>query len=161
VTGVQTCALPIWEGPERGNCEALIAELGLEGQVWLPGDRNDTPEWYRCFDLFALPSLGEGISNTILEAMASGLPIVATRVGGTPELVREGADGNGAMTPSQDPEAMAQVLERMVADPVARQQAGLASRARIERDFIIARMAVGYDAVYQALLAGPEGNSRQ
>lgn len=153
----------VGEGPERARCEALIDELGLADCVWLPGDRSDTPEWYRSFDVFALPSLGEGVSNTILEAMASGLPIVATRVGGTPELVTEGVDGqgNGVLVPSQAPEALAAALATYVGDPVARQEAGLASRARVERDFVIARMAAGYDAVYQALLAGVDGSNRQ
>jgi sugar transferase (PEP-CTERM/EpsH1 system associated) len=139
----------VGEGPERGVCETLINELGLSRQVWLPGDRTDTPDWYRAFDVFALPSLGEGISNTILEAMASGLPIVATEVGGTPELVREGE--NGAMTPAQNPEALARALLRHTDASVAT-PAGQASRARIEQDFIIPRMAAAYAEVYDSLL---------
>lgn len=145
----------VGEGPERAVCEGLIAQLGLREQAWLPGDRVDTQDWYRSFDIFALSSLGEGISNTLLEAMASGLPIVASRVGGTPELVREGEDGNGLMPPSANPEALAGALQYYAADAATRERAGQASRSRIEQDFIIARMAASYAAVYDQLLAKP------
>jgi sugar transferase (PEP-CTERM/EpsH1 system associated) len=72
------------DGPLRGELTALVRELDLADSVWLPGARKDTPELLRAMDLFVLPSINEGISNTILEAMASGLPVVAGRVGATP-----------------------------------------------------------------------------
>src|SRR5262249_30644882 len=76
----------VGEGPLRGQSLRLLRAAGAEPLAWLPGERADVPEIMRALDLFVLPSLAEGVSNTILEAMASGLPVVATRVGGNPEL---------------------------------------------------------------------------
>ena len=83
----------VGDGSTRAECLALLADAGVESLAWLPGERADVPDLMRTFDVFALPSLGEGISNTILEAMATGLPVVATRVGGNAELVEEGVTG--------------------------------------------------------------------
>ena len=79
----------IGDGPLREESQKLLGVAGAGDLVWLPGERADIPEIMRVLDLFVLPSIAEGISNTILEAMASGLPVVATRVGGNPELVEE------------------------------------------------------------------------
>ena len=78
--------------------------------MWFAGDRIDVPAILRLFDIFVLPSLGEGISNTILEAMATGLPVVATRVGGTPEIVTDGL--TGTLVPPGDAAAMAAGIDR-------------------------------------------------
>lgn len=141
----------VGEGPERGALEALAAELGIAARLWLPGDRRDIPDFLRAFDLFALPSLGEGISNTILEAMASGLPVIATRVGGNPELIRE--DENGRLIPVGDAGALADALSAYIRDADRRKQEGEAARARVERDFVIPRMVENYARVYDELLA--------
>jgi len=140
----------VGDGPARAECQALVDAAGLGAQVLFPGDRGDTPDWLRAFDVFVLPSLGEGISNTILEAMATGLPVVATRVGGTPELVREGVSGT-LWTPG-DAEELAGLLAAYAADPVRRQREGLAGRARIEQDFSWPRTAAAYQSVYESLL---------
>ena len=83
----------IGDGPLREQAARLLADAGLAQNAWLPGNRNDVPRVMRGFDLFVLPSLAEGVSNTILEAMATGLPVVATAVGGNTELVEEGVTG--------------------------------------------------------------------
>jgi sugar transferase (PEP-CTERM/EpsH1 system associated) len=140
----------VGEGPERGALEALARELGIVERLWLPGDRRDIPELLRAFDVFALPSLGEGISNTILEAMASGLPVIATRVGGNPELIRAGE--NGSLVAVGDADALADVLLDYIRDADRRKQEGESARARVERDFIIPRMVENYARVYDEVL---------
>ena len=96
-------------GPLHDEVCALLASHGLADQAWLPGGRDDVADLLPGFDLFVLPSLGEGISNTILEAMACTLPVVATDVGGNPELVT--AD-TGILVPSADPDALAAAIAR-------------------------------------------------
>ncbi|MBI5329081.1 MAG: TIGR03088 family PEP-CTERM/XrtA system glycosyltransferase [Betaproteobacteria bacterium] len=141
----------VGDGPQRGQVEAAIHETGLtNAQVWLPGDRKDIADWLRALDVFCLTSLGEGISNTILESMASGLPVVATQVGGTPELIEAGV--NGSLIPAGDAQTLAATLAGYALDPERRRREGLAARARIERDFVIERMAAQYAAVYDELL---------
>lgn len=140
----------VGDGPTRGECQALIDAAGLSRQAHFPGDRSDTADWLRAFDVFVLPSLGEGISNTILEAMASGLPIVASRVGGTPELVNEGE--TGMMFAAGDETALTRLLAEYAADAPRRQRQGIAARARIEQAFSWPRTAAAYQAVYEKLL---------
>ena len=140
----------VGDGPARAECQALLEDAGLESQSCFPGDRTDTPDWLRSFDLFVLPSLGEGISNTILEAMATGLPVLATRVGGTPELVEEGI--SGTMWTPGDVDGLASLMADYVADPDRRHQEGLAARARIEQAFSWPRTAAAYQTVYESVL---------
>lgn len=83
----------VGDGSERDALEEAVAALDLQDVIWLAGDRQDIPELLASMDVFVLPSFGEGISNSILEAMAAGLPVVATRVGGNPELVADGETG--------------------------------------------------------------------
>jgi sugar transferase (PEP-CTERM/EpsH1 system associated) len=141
----------VGDGPSRGELEKLVAELELGEQAWLAGDREDIPEMLRLFDLFVLPSLGEGISNTILEAMATGLPVVATRVGGNPELV--GDDKNGRLVQPGDPDALARLLREMVETPELRRDMGAAGLERVRRHFDWNRTVERYLAVYDELLA--------
>jgi sugar transferase (PEP-CTERM/EpsH1 system associated) len=129
------------DGPERARLES---EAG-EGVVFL-GDRRDVPELLRALDVFVLPSRNEGISNTILEAMATGLPVVASRVGGNPELVEDGA--TGALVPPGDARALAAALERYRAQPEAGQAHGEAGRARVLERFAVNRMVASYEAVW-------------
>ena len=94
----------IGDGSLRADVERVLREGDALGLAWMPGERSNVPDVMRGLDCFVLPSLGEGISNTILEAMSSGLPVVATRVGGNPELVEEGLTGR--LVPSADPRAI-------------------------------------------------------
>ena len=138
-------------GPARPRCQAMLDAAGLGAQAWLPGDRSDTPEWLRAFDVFVLNSLGEGISNTILEAMASGLPVLATHVGGNPELVLPGQ--TGLLLPPGDPDALAAALGAYVDDTARRRREGEVARARIEREFDWQRATDAYAAIYERLLS--------
>jgi len=96
--------------------------------------------------LFVLPSRSEGISLTLLEAMACGLPIVATRVGGTPEVVLDGE--TGLLVPPGDPVALAQAILRIGRDPERGLRMGQAGRGRVEQQFDIRRMVADYEALY-------------
>ena len=138
------------DGPQRAEVEAEIAAAGVGDITWLAGARSDVPEVMRALDIFALPSQAEGISNTILEAMASGLPVVATEVGGNAELVAAGE--TGALVPAQDPEGMAQALLRYTADVALRQNHGAAGRQRVECNFSIDNMVARYTRLYEQLL---------
>jgi sugar transferase (PEP-CTERM/EpsH1 system associated) len=115
------------EGPARGALERLAHELGLAGSVEFLGEVRDTATLYRGFDVFALSSVSEGTSMSILEAMASGVPVVATAVGGTPALVRHGE--LGVLVPEGDSGAMAEAIVRLAFDPEHRRSLGASARA--------------------------------
>ena len=138
------------EGAARAACLALLKQARAEKFAWLPGSRNDVAQLMSQFDVFAISSLGEGISNTILEAMACGLPVVATAVGGNGELVDAGV--TGTLVPSADPEAMAQALLRYYQDSARVRAHGAAGRAKIEVRFSMAAMVRAYLGVYDAAL---------
>ena len=141
---IQLCI--IGDGPLRQDVERLIRELDLWDSVTLLGDRDDIPDQLKTFDLFVLPSLTEGISNTILEAMATGLPVIATNVGGNPELVCDGQ--TGSLVPPADPEAMAQAIIRYLDQPEMRIAHGLAGRKRAVESFSMASMVEAYEELY-------------
>jgi glycosyltransferase involved in cell wall biosynthesis len=128
-----------------------LSAAAAESLAWLPGERHDVPELMRAFDVFALPSLGEGISNTVLEAMASGLPVVATQVGGNPELVEEGK--TGTLVPPGDARALAAAARAYAEDPARASAHGAAGRRQAEAKFSIASMVAAYLGVYDAVLA--------
>jgi sugar transferase (PEP-CTERM/EpsH1 system associated) len=140
----------VGEGEARAHCQRLLDEAGLTALAWLPGERHDIPDCLQALDVFVLPSLNEGISNTILEAQACGLPVVATRVGGNVELIDEGL--TGALIEPADPSTLAQVLRTYLEDPVRRQREGAAARAGIESAHSLEAMAAAYQAVYDRVL---------
>jgi sugar transferase (PEP-CTERM/EpsH1 system associated) len=138
--------LLVGDGPARQACQTLLDQAGVADRAWLAGNRDDTAELMRAMDVFVLPSLGEGISNTILEAMSSGLPVLATAVGGNPELVS--ADETGTLFQPGDSDFLARCLLDYVADPARIARQGQAARRRIERDFSLEHMVAGYQMVY-------------
>lgn len=142
----------IGDGPVRGEVQALLQQAGAASLAWLPGDRSDIPELLRAMDVFVLPSLGEGISNTILEAMSTGLPVVATRVGGNAELVREAE--TGALVNPGDAGALAAALGTYIRDKALRMRQGAAARTRVEQCFSLETMVEGYLHAYDQLLQG-------
>ena len=142
----------VGDGPLRAQCQALLDEAGMAGLAWLPGERGDVPAVMRGLHVFALPSLAEGISNTILEAMASGLPVVATEVGGNADLVTR--EVSGLLVPAAAPEAMAAALLRLARDPVLAAALGDAGRQRVERDFSLRAMVARYQGLYDTLRGG-------
>jgi sugar transferase (PEP-CTERM/EpsH1 system associated) len=136
----------VGEGPLRAECQAILDEAGAGALAWLPGERTDVPEVMRGLNGFVLPSLAEGISNTILEAIATALPVIATRVGGNAELVDDGR--TGALVPPDDVDALAQTLVRMATDPARAAAMGRAGRAEVERRFSLQAMVAAYQALY-------------
>ena len=140
----------IGDGPLRAQAQAMLQQANALDLCWLPGSRDDTPALLRGMDIFVLPSLAEGISNTILEAMASGLPVVATNVGGNSELVIDGQ--TGILVPAANPEAMADALQRYIEDLGLLHQHGSQGRQRIEREFNLAHMVQRYLSVYDDVI---------
>lgn len=138
------------DGPLRPAVEEEIRRHRLSDAVWLAGERRDVPEVMCGFDVFALPSKAEGISNTILEAMSSGLPVVATAVGGNAELVSESK--TGALVPAEDPAAMADALLCYASDAALRHRHGQAGRLKVEQSFSLAGMVARYTDLYERLL---------
>ena len=142
--------LLIGDGALYSEARAMLGAAGIADLAWLPGERNDVPDILRGLDCFALPSLGEGISNTILEAMATGLPVIATNVGGNGELVEAGITGE--LVPAGDPHALAQPMLTYARDRDAAKTAGRNGRARIEREFSLEAMLGRYRGLYDRLL---------
>jgi sugar transferase (PEP-CTERM/EpsH1 system associated) len=140
----------IGEGSLRAQAIELLKSAQVEDLAWLPGERADVPELMRGMDLFVLPSLREGISNTILEAMATGLPVVATRVGGNPELVD--ACNTGELVPHSDPNSMARAIEAYFRNPEKGLRQGGLGRNIVERRFGMERMVEGYLKTYEAVI---------
>jgi sugar transferase (PEP-CTERM/EpsH1 system associated) len=138
------------DGPLRREVEEEIVRAGVGSQVWLAGTRGDVPDVMRGLDLFVLPSRAEGISNTILEAMATGLAVIATNVGGNAELVLPGE--TGALVPAGDPAAMSEAIAQYAADGALRREHGLAGRLRVESEFSLDGMVERYALLYQSQL---------
>ncbi|MBK7673707.1 MAG: TIGR03088 family PEP-CTERM/XrtA system glycosyltransferase [Candidatus Accumulibacter sp.] len=140
----------IGNGPLRAQAQALLDQAGVAELAWLPGERDDVPEILRRLDCFVLPSLAEGVSNTILEAMASALPVIATDVGGNGELVESGRTGE--LVKPADVDAMAQKIAAYAIEPRWARAAGAAGRAVVERRFSLEAMTQGYQDLYDRLL---------
>ena len=142
--------LIVGEGSLREPAQRMLEEAGLSGQAWLTGARDDVVALYRSMDIFVLPSLAEGICNTILEAMACGLPVVATDVGGNSELVAPGK--TGALVPRSDPHAMAAALRPYVTESDLRHRTGGAARREAEARFSLKDMVSQYLGVYDRVM---------
>ena len=140
----------------RAEIAQILAHAGASDLAWMPGTRDDVPDVLRTLDVFVLPSLAEGISNTILEAMATGLPIIATNVGGNGELMEDGR--TGMLVAPDDIEALATAMLRY-ADPAVARAAGAAGRQRVERLYRLDAMVASYGALYERLLAAAGGGS--
>ena len=132
----------VGDGPERERLEALKFK-----NIILLGDRSDVSAILQAFDVFVLASQNEGISNTILEAMATGLPVIATNVGGNPELVEDGV--TGTLVPPNDPPALSLALLRYSADPNVCKLQGAQGHRRVLDSFSMQGMVDGYEAVYR------------
>jgi sugar transferase (PEP-CTERM/EpsH1 system associated) len=139
----------VGDGPLLPAVRAQVDALGLSNAVWLPGARSDIAALLHSFSVFALPSLAEGTPVSLLEAMSCGLPVVASRVGGIPEVVDDGAQG--LLVPVGDVEALAQALARYAGDPELRAAHGRAARARAQERFSMRAMLAAYGALYDGL----------
>jgi sugar transferase (PEP-CTERM/EpsH1 system associated) len=141
----------VGDGPMRPAVERLVAQHGLGDRVWLAGERADVAEILRGLDCFVLPSLGEGISNTLLEAMATRLAVVATRVGGNAELIESGM--TGLLVPPGDSDALADALVRYSSDRAMARRHAKAARRVAQSRFSLARMVTDYCSLYETALA--------
>ena len=137
------------EGPLRGDLDRIVKEYGIVDRVKFLGWQPDVQSVLQALDLFVLSSHSEGMSNTILEAMASGLPVVATAVGGNGELVNDG--DTGLLVPPDDPPALARAITALLRDPESRSSMGLRSRQRVLQDFSLETMASNYARHYVEL----------
>lgn len=146
----QAVFLWVGDGELRDELECKTRKRGLQGRIRFLGTRHDVPTLLKASDLFVLPSLWEGMPNAVLEAMAAGLPVVATAVDGTPEIVQHGV--TGWLTPPKNPEALALAIEKALADPARRVEMGEAGRRRIKEEFSLERYVSGFEALYDELL---------
>lgn len=138
------------EGPERPRLEAQIRGHELETRVWLYGERPDIVTWLSAFDIACLPSLWEGLPNSLLEAMALGLPVVASAVDGVPEVVENAK--TGVLVPAASPAALAKALKDLGEDPARRAALGAAAHAAVMERFTVRRMMDEYQDAYSAVL---------
>lgn len=136
----------VGDGPERAALEDLATELGIAQQTLFTGFSAHAGEFMRQMDIFLLPSYTEGTSMTLLEAMSLGKPIVATAVGGTPEIVEHGK--TGYLVPSDDAAALAAAIEQLLADPEQARRLGQAGAERFTERFHVAAMAATYARLY-------------
>ncbi len=143
-------AVIVGDGLERAQLKAMSEQLGLGDHVHFTGRQDDVRSWLAAMDVFVLSSDWEGMPNAVLEAMAVGLPVVATAVGGTPEVVVDGE--TGLLVPPRDPAALAQAIERLLCDPSLRRRMGEAGRKRVESHFTIEQTIAQTVALYEALL---------
>ena len=136
----------VGEGGLRADIESILATAGLQHLAWMAGARNDVAQIMQALDCFVLPSQAEGTSCTLQEAMACGLPVVATAVGGTPDLVEEGMTGH--LVPSEDAQAMANALWRCYSEPETAARYGQTARARALVHFGLAGMIDRYRSLF-------------
>ena len=140
----------VGDGPLLEPARALLREAGFADMAWLPGARHDVHDIVRDLDVFVLPSLAEGISNTILEAMACALPVIATDVGGNPELVQDNVTGR--LIPRRDLGALSSAIGFYLSHSGERVNHGKEGRRVVEEHFSMGAMVQGYAGVYERLL---------
>lgn len=137
----------VGDGPLLQTLRDQVASQPWADRVWLAGARTDIADLMRSFTVFALPSLSEATPVTILEAMATALPVVASRVGGVPQLVLH--ESTGLLVPASDPEALANALSAYIRDPQLRARHGAAGRAHVLAHYSMDQMVGGYDTLYR------------
>ena len=140
----------VGDGPARAEWESLAERLGIRDRVVFTGVRNDMPEVYASLTLFVLPSLCEAMPMSVLEAMAAGRPVVATRVGSVTKLVVEGE--TGLLVEAGDVDGLAAAIVKMLRDPGQAGRMGLNARVRAESHFSARAMAMGYLDLYREVL---------
>lgn len=136
--------------PTHSHLRAQVARLGIADRVHFLGDRRDIPDLLQIMDVFVQSSASEGMSNALLEAMAAGRPVVATRVGGTPEVVTDGE--TGSLVPAAQPLRLASAIASLLSEPERARRMSEAARKRVERDFSAAQMLARHLDVYRGLL---------
>lgn len=140
------------EGAMRPALARMIAEAGLDDYFALPGFRGDLDRIMPAADLFVLPSFTEGLPNVVLEASAASVPVVATAVGGTPEVVDDGQ--SGLLVPPGDPERLAAAIDALLSDGERRRRMGAAGRRFVAEHFTFEAQAAAYVRLFHVLSAG-------
>ncbi len=148
--GVDAALCMVGDGPDRERVEELAAELELMPYCLFPGYQEDVGPLFAAFDVFVLPSGNEGTPVTAIEALAGGCPVVATRVGGVPDVVRDGEDGFLVEPGSVD--ELGDRLARLARDPALRARMGAAGRERMRARYAVGRLIDDVDALYRELL---------
>jgi glycosyltransferase involved in cell wall biosynthesis len=146
----------VGDGDLRHEIEQQIDRLGLVRRVVLLGTASNLPPIYDAFDLFVQASNSEGLPNVLLEASASGLPIVATAAGGSGEVIRD--DETGLLVPIDDFDSLVAAMDRAIADVALRRRIGAAARIQIEREYGMDRFVKEYADLYRELLAAKSRN---
>ncbi len=150
-SGLPVHLVLVGEGPERAALTALGTSLGITSRVHLLGHSNDVDRLLRAFDVFVLPSISEGMSNTLLEAMAAGVPPVASAVGGNAEIVRDGVDGK--LFANEDEAGLVACLVALCLDDGERARFAAAARERVQSAFDIRHMVERYEQLYERVHA--------
>ena len=140
----------VGDGSLRNKLENQTYQLGIKNKVIFMGERDNVPEILKTFDVFVLPSLNEGMSNTILEAMATGIPVIASNVGGNPELVIDGR--TGFLFPTNDVESLVQKIKTYILHPELKQKHGYNAHKRVEEKFSLDQMVRRYEELYLELV---------
>ena len=140
--------LVVGDGPDKRAVEQLAGDLKLDGAVRFLGARSDVDTLLEAADYFVLPSDFEGLPMSVLEAMAHGLPVIASRVGGIPEVIEH--DREGLLVPPADPLALAGAIGQLIADPALRRRLGEAARERVDRDFSLDATLRHYQRLYES-----------
>ena len=140
----------VGDGPLRGDLQTRVAQAEIQPVTWMPGARNDVADILKALDLFVLPSIAEGVPMTILEAMATSRPVVATAVGGNAEVVLD--NETGFLVPNGDAAALSAAIGRYVDEPSLIDKHGAAARIRVEQHFSIEAMTAKYTRLYDGLL---------
>jgi glycosyltransferase involved in cell wall biosynthesis len=151
--------LIVGDGPERDALTALVQELGLAGVVVFAGVRTDVGDLLAASDIVASSSAFEGSPLALMESLGAGKPVVATRVGGVPEIVRDGLEG--LLVPPGDPTALADALLTLLRDSGLRDRMGAAGRERQRTEFDIGVMVNRLEALYESLFAKTERARRE
>jgi len=138
----------VGDGIERAYLESLITKYNLEENIILAGQIPDAAKYLKAFDIFILPSVKEGLPYALLEAMAAGLPIVATSVGGIPEMIENGRDG--LLVASKNPEELATAIEKLIDNPTLRETLGQNAKEKIEKEFSLSRMLKETEDIYRS-----------
>ena len=149
--------LIIGGGSQEAHIRQIVDDLGIGNAISLLGDRRDVGRLLAGTDLFVLPSINEGMPLTLIEAMSAGVPVVATRVGGVPEVVAH--DETGLLVPPQDPGAMAEAMLELLRDTGRARSMGRRGMQRARQQFRLETMVAAYQAVYDAALAGARSAS--
>jgi glycosyltransferase involved in cell wall biosynthesis len=148
--GVDACLLMVGDGPDRDQTERRAKELGVVRECFFLGYQDDVTAFLAAFDAFVLPSGNEGTPVSAIEALGAGRPVVATRVGGVPDVVRDGVDGY--LVEAGDVAGLAEALARLAADPELRDRMGAAGRERVLPRYAVERLIDDVDRLYRSLL---------